>query len=39
MDSGPIIPLDKSSKGGDSPWLILPLILLFLAFVAVLYFI
>ncbi len=38
MDSGPLIPLDESSKGSDSPWLIVVILLIFLAFVAMLYF-
>lgn len=39
MNNGPQIPFDNSSEGADSPWLALPLILVFLAFAAVLYLI
>lgn len=34
---GPFIPLDESSKGADSPWLLVALLLIFLAFVALIY--
>lgn len=35
---GPLIPLDESTKGADSPWLLVALLLIFLAFVALVYF-
>ncbi len=35
--SGPVIPLDESSKGADSPWIIVILLLLFLGLLVLFY--
>ncbi|WP_255681012.1 hypothetical protein [Natrinema sp. DC36] len=34
---GPVIPLDGSSKGSDSPWVIVIILLFFLALIAMFY--
>lgn len=38
MDGSPVIPLDESSKGADSPWLLVTFLLIFLAFIVLIYF-